>query len=326
MKDSYGREINYLRISLTDRCNLRCVYCMPMRGLEFVPNDELLSPTEIATVARAATETGFRKIRLTGGEPTLRRDIVEIVSLLHDIPGIEEIAMTTNGYRLKKLAKPLADAGLNRVNIHVDAINHDQLLKTMRLAKEAKVWEAITAAEDAGLLPIKLNVVVTRGFNDDDVAEMAKLTIDHPWHVRYIELMPLGAPAGIALDNYISSDETITRIERELGGITPLNGGELDGEARLYTIPGAKGTLGFISPVSNPYCGDCNRMRVTADGRIRLCLLSDKEISFRDTLRNGSSFRDLVSLFEQAVTHKPWGHKLEAGIHPELRTMSQIGG
>ncbi len=326
MKDSYGREINYLRISLTDRCNLRCVYCMPMRGLSFVPNDDLLSPLEIAAVARAAAETGFRKIRLTGGEPTLRRDIVEIVSLLKQTPGIEEVTMTTNGYRLKKLAKPLADAGMDRVNIHVDAINHEQLLKTMRLAKEEKVWEAISAAEDAGLLPIKLNVVVTRGFNDDDVAAMAKLTIDHPWHVRYIELMPLGAPSGIALDNFVSSAETITRIERELGSIAPLNGGKLDGEARLYTIPGAKGTLGFISPVSNPYCGDCNRMRVTADGRIRLCLLSDKEINFRDTLRNGGSHRDLVALFEQAVTHKPWGHKLEEGIHPELRTMSQIGG
>ena len=326
MKDSYGREINYLRISLTDRCNLRCVYCMPMRGLAFVPNDDLLSPLEIATVARAAAETGFRKIRLTGGEPTLRRDIVEIVSLLKQVPGIEEVTMTTNGYRLKKLAKPLADAGMNRVNIHVDAINHDQLLKTMRLAKESKVWEAISAAEDAGLLPIKLNVVVTRGFNDDDVASMAKLTVDHPWHVRYIELMPLGAPSGIALDNFVSSAETIARIESELGRIEPVNGGELDGEARLYTIPGAKGTLGFISPVSNPYCGDCNRMRVTADGRIRLCLLSDKEINFRDTLRNGGSFRDLVALFERAVTHKPWGHKLEEGIHPELRTMSQIGG
>ncbi len=326
MKDSYGREINYLRISLTDRCNLRCVYCMPMRGLSFVPNDELLSPTEIATVARAAVETGFHKVRLTGGEPTLRRDIVEIVSLLNGIPGIEEIAMTTNGYRLKKLAKPLVAAGLNRVNIHVDAINHTQLLKTMRLAKESKVWEAITAAEEAGLLPIKLNVVVTRGFNESDVAEMAKLTIDHPWHVRYIELMPLGAPAGIALNNYVPTTETISLIEAGVGSILPLNGGELDGEARLYSIPGAQGTLGFISPVSNPYCDDCNRMRVTSDGCIRLCLLSDKEINFRDSLRNGGSHRDLVALFEQAVTHKPWGHKLEEGIHPELRTMSQIGG
>lgn len=326
MKDSYSREINYLRISLTDRCNLRCVYCMPMRGLSFVPNDQLLSPAEIEAVVRAATETGFKKVRLTGGEPTLRRDILEIISRIRTVPGIEEIAMTTNGYRLKTLAKPLVKAGLDRVNIHVDAINHKQLLKTMRLAKETKVWEAISAAEDAGLLPIKLNVVVTRGFNDSDVAAMAKLTIDHPWHIRYIELMPLGAPAGIALDNFVSSAETIRLIEDELGGIFPLNNGELDGEARLYRIPGAEGTLGFISPISNPYCGDCNRMRVTADGRIRLCLLKDDEINFRNTLRGGGTHADLVALFEKAVRNKPWGNDLEDGIFPQIRTMSQIGG
>ncbi len=326
MKDSYSREINYLRLSLTDRCNLRCVYCMPMRGLSFVPNDELLSPAEIEAVVRAATETGFKKVRLTGGEPTLRRDILEIISRIRAIPEIEEIAMTTNGYRLKTLAKPLVKAGLDRVNIHVDAINHKQLLKTMRLAKETKVWEAISAAEDAGLLPIKLNVVVTRGFNDSDVAAMAKLTVDNPWHVRYIELMPLGTPAGIALENFVSSAETIRLIEEELGGIFPLNGGELDGEARLYRIPGAKGTLGFISPISNPYCGDCNRMRVTADGRIRLCLLKDDEINFRNTLRGGGTHADLVALFEKAVRNKPWGNDLEDGIFPQIRTMSQIGG
>jgi len=326
MKDSYSREINYLRLSLTDRCNLRCVYCMPMRGLSFVPNDELLSPAEIEAVVRAATETGFKKVRLTGGEPTLRRDILEIISRIRAIPEIEEIAMTTNGYRLKTLAKPLVKAGLDRVNIHVDAINHKQLLKTMRLAKETKVWEAISAAEDAGLLPIKLNVVVTRGFNDSDVAAMAKLTVDNPWHVRYIELMPLGTPAGIALENFVSSAETIRLIEEELGGIFPLNGGELDGEARLYRIPGAKGTLGFISPISNPYCGDCNRMRVTADGRIRLCLLKDGEINFRNTLRGGGTHADLVALFEKAVRNKPWGNDLEDGIFPQIRTMSQIGG
>jgi cyclic pyranopterin phosphate synthase len=326
MKDSFGREINYLRISLTDRCNLRCVYCMPMRGLTFVPNDELLQPAEVEAIARAAAEIGFYKIRLTGGEPTLRRDIVEIVERIKGVPGIREVAMTTNGYLMPKLAKPLAKAGLDRVNIHVDAINYEQLIKTMRLAKPAKVWEAIEATEAAGLLPIKLNAVVTRGYNDTGVPALAALTLDHPWHMRFIELMPLGAPAGIALENYISTEETIQIIEAEFGPIFPLNDGELDGEARLYRLVGAKGTLGFISPISNPYCGDCNRMRVTSDGKIRLCLLSDKEINFRDTLRGGGGHEDLVALFKRAVTHKPWGHKLEEGIHPELRTMSQIGG
>ncbi|MFQ5577285.1 MAG: GTP 3',8-cyclase MoaA [Anaerolineae bacterium] len=326
MKDSFGREINYLRISLTDRCNLRCVYCMPMNGLTFAPHNQLLQPAEIEAVARAAAETGFNKIRLTGGEPTLRRDILEIIERIKRVPGINQVTMTTNGYRLSKLARPMARAGLDRVNIHIDALDPDSLVKTMRLAKHHKIREAIAAAEEAGLRPIKLNVVVARKFNEADIPALAKLTLYRPWHVRFIELMPLGAPAGIALENFVSSRETIDRIEAALGPVFPLNGGQLDGEARLYRIPGAEGTLGFISPVSNPYCGDCNRMRVTADGRIRLCLLSDKEINFKDTLRNGGTHADLVALFRKAVTHKPWGHQLEAGIHPQLRTMSQIGG
>jgi cyclic pyranopterin phosphate synthase len=297
-----------------------------MRGLSFVPNAELLQPAEVEAIVRAAAEIGFTKIRLTGGEPTLRRDIVEIVERINSVPGIKEIAMTTNGYLMHKLAAPLKKAGMTRVNLHIDAVNHDALVKTMRLAKEKKIWQAIEATQAAGLLPIKLNAVVTRDFNDSDVPSLAPLTIENPWHMRFIELMPLGAPAGIAMKNYVSTEETIKLIEDALGPIFPLNGGALDGEARLYRIPGAEGTLGFISPVSNPYCGDCNRMRVTSDGKIRLCLLSDKEINFRDTLRGGGSHQDLVALFTRAVRHKPWGHRLEEGIHPELRTMSQIGG
>lgn len=326
MKDSFNREINYLRISLTDRCNLRCVYCMPMRGLTFVPNAELLQVEEIETIVKAAAKVGFSKIRLTGGEPTLRKDIIEIIKRINQVSGITEIAITTNGYLLPRLAKPMANAGLTRVNIHIDAISHAQLIKTMRLAKADKVWQAINATQKAGLTPIKLNAVVTRGFNDADVPNLAKLTLKNPWHIRFIELMPLGSPAGIAMENYVSTDETIQLIEEKLGPLFPLNNGNLDGEARLYRLPAAEGILGFISPVSNPYCGDCNRMRITSDGKIRLCLLSDKEINFRDTLRGGGSFEDLVALFKKAIKHKPWGHKLEQGIHPELRTMSQIGG
>jgi GTP 3',8-cyclase len=326
MKDSFGREINYLRISLTDRCNLRCVYCMPMHGLKFVSNPELLTPTELETVARAAVDTGFRKFRLTGGEPTLRRDLVEIVERLAKIDGVKELAITTNGYRLPKLAKPLKEAGLNRVNIHIDSLDSERLKGLMRLGSIDKVWAGIAAAEAAGLLPIKLNAVITRGYNDEDAVELAKLSLDRPWHIRFIELMPFAGPAEIALSNYVSSEEVMGWVEADLGPLFPVNGGALDGEARLYRLAGAQGTLGFISPVSNPYCGDCNRMRVTADGRLRLCLLSDKEINFRDTLRNGGSHQDLMDLFALAVERKPWGHKLDQGIHPELRTMSQIGG
>lgn len=326
MKDRYGREINYLRISLTDRCNLRCVYCMPMHGLTFVPNDELLTAHELEKVVRAAVDAGFHKIRLTGGEPTLRQDIVEIVHRLASIDGVDQLAMTTNGYRLPYIAQDLAEAGMKRVNIHVDSLNGEKISKIMRLGTFDKAWAGIEAAEKAGLTPIKLNAVIARGYNDDAAVELARLTLLKPWQIRFIELMPFAGPAEIALENYVSSDEVKSWIEAELGPLFEVNDGNLDGEARLYRLAGSEGTVGFISPVSNPYCDDCNRIRLTADGRIRMCLLSDKEISFRDILRNGGTHKDLVDLFERAIRAKPVGHQLKHGIHPQARTMSQIGG
>jgi cyclic pyranopterin phosphate synthase len=326
MKDSFGREINYLRISITDRCNLRCVYCMPMDGMTFVPGPELLTPGEIEAVARAAADAGFQKIRLTGGEPTLRRDVVEIVGRLTHIPGIREVVMTTNGLRLPWLAEPLAKAGLGRVNIHIDTLNETRLTRVMRLNSLEKLWAGIEAAEQSELVPIKLNVVVTRGYNEEDVTDLAQLTLEHDWHVRFIELMPLGGPAEIAFSHYVPTHESMDRIEANLGSLLPLNDGDVVGEARLYRLAGARGTVGFISPVSDPYCDSCNRMRLTADGRIRLCLLSEDELNLRDTLRGGGTHEDLVGLFQRAVGAKPKGHQLQEGIHPENRTMSQIGG
>jgi cyclic pyranopterin phosphate synthase len=326
MKDSYGREINYLRISITDRCNLRCVYCMPMHGLTFVPGEELLTIDELEKVVRAAVDVGFNKVRLTGGEPTLRQDIVEIVHRLAAIDGVNKLVMTTNGYRLPYIAQDLADAGLKRVNIHVDSLNKESIPKIMRLGRFDKAWAGIEAAEKAGLTPIKLNTVITRGYNDEAAVALARLTLEKPWQVRFIELMPFAGPAEIALNNYVSSEEVKSRIEAELGPLLAVNDGQLHGEARMYRLAGSAGTVGFISPVSNPYCDDCNRMRLTADGRIRMCLLSDKEVNFRDTLRNGGAHQDLVALFEQAIRAKPVGHQLKNGVHPEARTMSQIGG
>jgi len=326
MKDSFGREINYLRISITDRCNLRCVYCMPMEGMTFVPGPELLTAEEIERVARAGADAGFHKIRLTGGEPTLRRDVVEIVERLTCIPGIQQVVMTTNGLRLPWLAGPLAQAGLRRVNIHIDSLDETRLTRVMRLNSLDKVWAGIKAAEHAELVPIKLNVVVTRGYNEEDVTDLARLTLEHDWHVRFIELMPLGGPAEIAFNHYVPTRESMDHIEATLGPLFPLNNGDIVGEARLYRLAGARGTLGFISPVSDPYCDSCNRMRLTADGRIRLCLLSEDELNFRDVLRGGGSHQELVALFQRAIWAKPVGHKLEEGIHPENRTMSQIGG
>lgn len=326
MKDGYGREINYLRISLTDRCNLRCVYCMPMNGLTFVPNEELLSVEELEKVVRAAVDVGFNKIRFTGGEPTLRQDIVEIVRRLANIDGVVQLVMTTNGYRLPYIAEDLAQAGLKRVNIHVDSLNRDTLAKIMRLGTYDKAWAGIEAAEKAGLTPIKLNAVITRGYNDDAAVELAQLTLTKPWQIRFIELMPFAGPTEIQLEHYVSSDEIKGRIEQALGPLFEVNEGELDGEAHIYRLAGGEGSVGFISPVSDPYCDDCNRMRLTADGRIRMCLLSDKEINFRETLRNGGTHRDLMALFERAIQVKPVGHQLKQGVYAENRTMSQIGG
>lgn len=325
LRDSYGRRINYLRISLIDHCNLRCVYCMPLHGLEFLPKDDLLTPEEIETIARAAVSVGFHKIRLTGGEPTLRPDLVEIVKRLAGIDGVRTVAMTTNGILLPKLARQLKEAGLTRVNIHLDTVNPETLGGLMRFGDLNKVWAGIDAAEAASLLPIKLNSVVLKGHNEHDVADMAALTLEHPWHVRFIEAMPLGSQANVAIQRYVSNQVTRERIEARFGSLQPLYGGDLLGEARMYRIQGAEGLIGFINPVSEPYCDDCNRMRLTADGRIRMCLLTDDELDFRKALHQ-EGYGALRRLFVRAVKAKPVGHQLRSGVYPEQRSMSQIGG
>jgi cyclic pyranopterin phosphate synthase len=294
--------------------------------LSFIPTPELLTAAELEQVVRAAVDVGFKKVRLTGGEPTLRQDIVEIIRRLAHIEGVEELVMTTNGYRLPYLAPKLADAGLKRVNIHVDSLNKESIAKIMRLGTFDKAWAGIEAAEKAGLTPLKLNAVITRGYNDDAAVELARLTLEKAWQIRFIELMPFAGPTEIQLEHYVSSDEVKSWIEAELGPLFPINNGQLDGEARVYRLAGSLGTVGFISPISNPYCDDCNRMRLTSDGRLRMCLLVDGELDFRHSLRNGGTRRDLVALFERAIQAKPVGHQLRNGQFAENRTMSQIGG
>jgi cyclic pyranopterin phosphate synthase len=297
-----------------------------MHGLTFVPTPELLTADELEKIVRAAVDAGFNKVRLTGGEPTLRQDIVEIVGRLARVDGVDQLVMTTNGYRLPYIAQELADAGLKRVNIHVDSLNKDSISKIMRLGTFDKAWAGIEAAEKAGLTPVKLNAVITRGYNDSAAAELARLTLERPWQIRFIELMPFAGPTEIQLEHYVSSDEVKSWIEAELGPLFEINHGQLDGEARVYRLAGSLGTVGFISPVSDPYCDDCNRMRLTADGRLRMCLLVDGELDFRGTLRSGGTHQDLVALFERAIQAKPVGHELRNGQFAENRTMSQIGG
>ncbi|NTU78239.1 MAG: GTP 3',8-cyclase MoaA [Chloroflexales bacterium] len=323
--DRYGRRIDYLRVSLTDRCNLRCVYCMPSADMPFLPRPELLTNDELLMVLRAAAAAGFRKIRLTGGEPTLRHGIVELVRAIKAIPGIEHIAMTTNGLRLRALAGPLQAAGLDRVNISIDSLDPVTFRQMSRGGSLDEVWAGIWAAEEAGLHPMKLNAVIVRGMNDDEVVRLAELTRCHPWEFRFIEVMPLSGVAGLAEEGVVSTAELIARIETHVGPLEP-DGQSAGDPARRYRIPGAPGTLGFISAVTDPFCATCNRMRLTADGRLHLCLLRDDELDLRAAVRAGASLDELEQRIRHAVALKPWGHGLPEGFQPTLRGMAQLGG
>ena len=327
-KDQFGREIDYLRISLTDHCNLRCVYCMPLRGLTFTPSEELLTPEELEAVARAAASIGFRKIRLTGGEPTLRDDLVDIVERIAGVDGIRDVALTTNGILLPHLARPLKEAGLTRINVHVDTLNPERLRRVMRFGRLEEIWAGIEAAEAAGLSPIKLNSVVVREYNEHDVAELAELTLTRDWHVRFIELMPLGGGecARLSLSQYVPNPETRRRIEDAFGRLHEVPNHNASDESRNYRFENAPGVVGFISPVSEPYCGSCNRMRLTSEGRFHFCLLHDDELDVKAALRNGGGEGAVAEILRQAVAMKPTGHQLEKGVSSERRAMFQIGG
>jgi cyclic pyranopterin phosphate synthase len=329
MKDAFGRTIDYLRISVIDHCNLRCVYCMPLRGLTFIPSPELLTAEEIEQVAQAAVAVGFRKFRLTGGEPTLRPDLVEIVRRVAAVPGVTDVAMTTNAILLPRLAGPLREAGLRRVNVHVDTLDPEHLKRLMRFGTLAEIEAGLQAAEDAGLTPIKLNCVVTRDYNDLDVAALAGRARERGWHVRFIELMPLGGgeAAHAALSQFVPTQETRARIEAAWGPLEPLPRTNLADESRNFRFAdGAPGVIGFISPVSEPYCGACNRMRLTADGKFHLCLLNDDELDVKRALRSGGGQPAVEAILSRAVALKPTGHRLEEGVSTEERAMFQIGG
>jgi GTP 3',8-cyclase len=330
-RDSFDREINYLRISVTDRCNLRCVYCMPLEGLRFLPNSELLSAAEIERVVRAAVSVGFRKFRLTGGEPTLRLDLLEIIERVAAVEGVGDLALTTNALLMPKLARPLKAAGLSRINVHLDSLNPETVERQMRWGTFDRIWEGIMASEEAGLTPIKLNSVVAAGYNETDVVELARLTLERDWHVRFIELMPLGGGecASLSIKRYVSNIETRRRIEAVLGPMTELASTNPSDESRNYGLANARGVIGFISPVSEPYCGTCNRMRLTADGKFHLCLLNDDELDVRKALRAGNGDGGLAAIAQiltRAVERKPTGHHLLEGRSTQDRSMYQIGG
>ncbi|HVM72348.1 MAG TPA: GTP 3',8-cyclase MoaA [Anaerolineales bacterium] len=323
--DQFGRRIHYLRISLTDHCNLRCVYCMP-EDMTFRPNSEMLQDDEILLLARVFAGLGFDKIRLTGGEPTVRANIVEIVRGIASTPGIKSLSMTTNGVLLSKLAVPLAGAGMERVNVSLDTLDPVKFKRMTRWGKLEDVWKGILAAEQAGLTPLKLNAVVVRGYNEEDSVELARLTIDHPWQVRFIEMMPFAGATDLQIGQRVTGAEIQVRLEQAFGPLEVANDGKLDGEARMMQLPGARGQIGFISSVSVPFCSSCTRARLTADGLLRTCLLREHEINLLKPLREGATQADLRKLLVEGIWEKPWGHGLADGVIPMNRVMSEIGG
>jgi cyclic pyranopterin phosphate synthase len=323
--DRFGRNIHYLRISLTDHCNLRCVYCMP-EDMTFRPNAELLQDDELLLLVRLFANMGFDKIRLTGGEPTVRLHVVDLVRQIAATPGVRSLSMTTNGVLLQRLARPLAEAGLQRVNVSLDTLDADKFRRVTRWGTLDDVWSGILAAEEAGLTPIKINAVVVRGYNEPDVVDLARLTLDRPWQVRFIEMMPFAGATELQTQHVITAADIQQRIETDLGTLEVANDGLLDGEARMFRLRGSAGEVGFISSVTVPFCAACTRARLTADGRLRLCLLREGEVDLLTPLRQGATLDDLRQIILGGVWEKPWGHGLAEGIIPLNRVMSEIGG
>ncbi|MCU0625602.1 MAG: GTP 3',8-cyclase MoaA [Gemmatimonadaceae bacterium] len=323
LRDQFGRGIEYLRISVTDRCNFRCTYCMPKEGLPWLPREEILDYEEIAEVVRQLAPLGLRRLRITGGEPTIRPGLATLVRLLRDTAHVEDIALSTNGVRLPELAPALREAGLDRVNMSADSLRPDRIVGIARRDLGFDPVRSLRAAEAAGLGPLKVNVVVMRGVNDDEVEDFARLTLDHPWHVRFIELMPVGEMRELTWEHVVPTDELLARLSR-LGTLTPDAGpARGNGPARYHRLPGAVGTLGVITPMTHTYCGSCNRVRLTADGRLRTCLFGDHEVPLREALRRGEP---LEPLFRRALAGKPEAHGLLQMQVGGLRALSQVGG
>ncbi len=323
LRDQHGRSIEYLRISVTDRCNFRCVYCMPERGLDWLPKAEILSYEEIVALVAQLAPLGLRRLRITGGEPTIRPGLTTLIRQLKAIEGIEDIALSTNGVKLPQMGAELRAAGLDRVNLSVDSLRPDRIAAIARRDLGFDPVVAIEAALAAGLDPVKVNMVVMRGVNDDEVIDVARLTIDRAVHVRFIELMPVGEMAHLTDEHIVPSAEVLARVAT-FGALTGAEGpARGNGPAVYYRIAGAAGTVGVITPMTHTYCGSCNRVRLTADGRLRTCLYGDHEVNLRDPLRRGEP---VAPLFRQALAEKPLEHLLLQRRVGGLQALSQVGG
>ncbi len=332
MKDGQGRQIDYLRISLTDRCNLRCIYCMPEHGVKSIPHESILTLEEVHKAIECASQLGIKHIRFTGGEPTVRKGLLGLIERTAQTPGIESVALTTNAILLPNMATDLKAAGLSRVNISLDTLDAEQYRFITRRGNLDDALKGVEAALSSGLSPVKLNTVVVRSLNQD-LLSFARLTVDAPLHVRFIEYMPIGSGedcggCGWGLDDVVSAKEIIETINMQaqsigLGSLQPTTATPDGwGPAQYYRLPDAQGTVGVISAISNHFCASCNRLRLTADGKIKPCLFSDTEYDIRSALRKGDK-EEVLSVFEAALSHKPSGHEHRVGTR---RMMSQVGG
>jgi len=326
MIDGFGRRIEYLRISVTDKCNLRCVYCMPLHGMEWLGKSALLTYEEITQVVRAMAGMGLKRVRFTGGEPLVRKDLADLVRMVAAVPGIEDLSLSTNAVLLEEQADALRDAGIGRVNISLDSLHPDRVDAIARRPDSfRRIMAGLDAAERVGFRPIKINVVLIGGQNDDEIADFAEITRERPWHIRFIELMPTGANLDLSQGSFVSCQEALRRV-RKIGALEPATGPTGNGPATYYRFPGAPGTVGVITPMSHNFCDRCNRMRLTADGQLRPCLFGEVQTNLRDAIRRGE---DLVPLIEETLRIKPERHNLVQGSMAGsggLVALSQTGG
>ncbi|KAB3533522.1 GTP 3',8-cyclase MoaA [Alkaliphilus serpentinus] len=321
MKDIYSRRINYMRISITDLCNLRCQYCMPEEGIRNKKlHKEILTFEEIISIVEAGAKLGINKIRITGGEPLVRRDILQLIDGVAAIDGVDDIALTTNGIFLKDMAKDLKRAGLKRVNISIDSLKPNRFKEITRGGDLYKVLDGIQEAINLGMTPIKLNTVIIGGFNDDEVVDFAQLTLKDEIDVRFIELMPVGEASQWATERFISNHE----VKKSIGELIPIHE-KTSGPAEYYRLPEGKGRVGFINPISSHFCGSCNRIRLTSDGRLKPCLHSNHEIDIMQVVRNNP--QEIAEVLKNSIMQKPERHFLYSNRHEiSKRNMSEIGG
>ncbi len=321
------RVISYLRLSVTDRCNLRCKYCMPEEGVEFIPHQDILSYEEILRIVRISVLSGIRKIRLTGGEPLVRKDFIPFLEELSSLEGLDEISLTTNGVLLMEYARDIRECGICRINISLDSLRPERFSYITGRDCFDKVWKGIEEAERVGFDPIKINVVAMKGINEDEIVDFAQLTFEKPYHVRFIEFMPIGENNSWSADNFIPAGEILGKIGT-LGPLEPMAHNAMDGPAERFRLKGARGEVGVIAALSHHFCDRCNRLRLTAEGHVRGCLFSDGEIDLKTPLRQKKPDAYLLELIESAMRDKPEGHGLSLSGPPRkcVRPMSSIGG